>query len=350
MLPALEPDELALFVFGPGVGELVLLRAPPGVWLVIDGCAADGKGYAKQVLDHYGASSKVVVLTHPHLDHARGLAEVVEASTSGDEDTWPVLGMVEPPDLPRPAAGDLSGALDVGVTEHAIATILDRWERHPACKWDMQVGNRAALGEATIEVLSPDAVTRARSLDKWRTGKRFDPNRTATALLVQWNETRLVLGSDLIERPGRGWSAAIAHARPRLLSEHHVLKVPHHGSTKALHHPLLKRPKKKNPLAQWIVTPFSCHDLPSFEKDSGVALLLKHVEQVLLTSLPRAHDRQAGDPKELRLSTLARAARSKGPRFDPETDGFPDCFVAVAFNRDGAPRTSFGDGSVRVRR
>ena len=84
--------------------------------------------------------------------------------------------------------------------------------------------------------------------------------------------------------------------------------------------------------------------------DEGVALLLEHVDEVFLTSLPRAHDRQAGDPQALGLSTLAKAARSKGPRFDPETDGFPDCFVAVGFKRDRGPRVTFGDGSVRVRR
>ena len=33
-LPALAADELHVFVFGPGTGELVAVRAPPEDWLI----------------------------------------------------------------------------------------------------------------------------------------------------------------------------------------------------------------------------------------------------------------------------------------------------------------------------
>jgi hypothetical protein len=35
-LPALAPDRLQVLVFGPGTGELVVVRAPPNDWMVID--------------------------------------------------------------------------------------------------------------------------------------------------------------------------------------------------------------------------------------------------------------------------------------------------------------------------
>lgn len=108
----------------------------------------------------------------------------------------------------------------------------------------MRVGSKVSLGAAQLEVLSPDAATRTKAMDRWRKGKRFDANRTATAVLVEWGPVRLVLGSDLIEKPGKEWSSAISRAGRGVLARHDALKVPHHGSTKALHSGLLRRPAR----------------------------------------------------------------------------------------------------------
>jgi glyoxylase-like metal-dependent hydrolase (beta-lactamase superfamily II) len=72
-LPSLAPDRLQVLIFGPGFGELVLVRAPPGDWLVLDGCATrDVASYALAVLDHYHHQNNVrfIAMTHPHEDHA----------------------------------------------------------------------------------------------------------------------------------------------------------------------------------------------------------------------------------------------------------------------------------------
>lgn len=57
--------------------------------MVVDGCGVDGAGCAQRLLDRYGARPEMVVFSHPHLDHARGLAEVVEQATRGSEAQWP---------------------------------------------------------------------------------------------------------------------------------------------------------------------------------------------------------------------------------------------------------------------
>jgi hypothetical protein len=78
LLPELDPENLWLFVFGPGVGELVVVRAPPGAWLVVDGCRAARVPYAEKLLDHYRATPDIVVLTHPI---GITLAELASSST-----------------------------------------------------------------------------------------------------------------------------------------------------------------------------------------------------------------------------------------------------------------------------
>ncbi len=80
-LPELRPDELAVFVFGPGYGELILVRVPPDVWMVVDGCGKGETTYATAALKHYGGSPRIIALTHPHDDHSRGIDEVIDSAT-----------------------------------------------------------------------------------------------------------------------------------------------------------------------------------------------------------------------------------------------------------------------------
>ncbi|MCC6877005.1 MAG: MBL fold metallo-hydrolase [Sandaracinaceae bacterium] len=144
-LPDLHTDRLLVLVLGPGTGELIVVHAPPGEWLVIDGCRKQRRrSYASRALEAYGARPSIVVLTHPHLDHASGVSELIDQWTAEDQE-WPVLGMVEPPDLR--GAGNLrddAAAYEGGVAEQAVSAILDRWERRPSCRWDLGADHAAS--------------------------------------------------------------------------------------------------------------------------------------------------------------------------------------------------------------
>jgi glyoxylase-like metal-dependent hydrolase (beta-lactamase superfamily II) len=168
-LPLLAPDRLQLLVFGPGTGELVLVRAPPGDWLVLDGCATHGvKSYALAVLSHYHQQDNVrfIALTHPHEDHAGGIAELVDALLQpASLPGWPRLGMIWPSPPGEPVGGDEQDQFRGARVRQALAAILDRWERKPSCRWDLLRGDTRTLGEATLRVLSPAPAARA---DSWR--------------------------------------------------------------------------------------------------------------------------------------------------------------------------------------
>lgn len=341
-LPDLPPGHLAVLAFGPGIGELVLVRVPPGSWLVLDGCGAGDTDYAAAALEHYGmARPSAIVLTHPHDDHCRGLAGLIEASTPPDrKETWPRIGMVLPPG--SDVAGR-SGGFIAGATLQAIAAIESRWSASPACRWNVNAGDAEPLGDARLRVLSPQADVRADQLARWQAGRSFNKNIVSTALLLEWRGRRVVLGSDLVETPAHGWSHSLLLDPD--LGDHDYLKVPHHGSDEALHDDLLRTGGRVlDPLR--VLTPYSPGRLPKFAAGLGAGRIVSLGGTTYLTGLPRSHRAQSGQPERRALAELA----SHGDiTFRPTTSGFPDCYVLVSIPPGGgAPVVTQGPGSMQV--
>lgn len=341
MLPPLAADALHVAVFGPGVGELVAVRAPPGQWLVIDGCGPGSRSYGRRLLEHYGGAPSLIAFTHPHLDHASGLVEVIEMATpAAAPETWPAIGVLSPsPRAPSPL-GIIAPHFG-GIVEDTLAAIDDRWERVPACRWDLHVGATRSLGEATVRVIAPAAVEGQGAYKAWRDGRKWNPNRVATAFELEWRGHRILLGSDLDEDDGGGWSEVAAKARTQ--APHAVTKVPHHGSFGAVH-PVWIDPRGGAPC--FVVTPFARERLPRFDDGDGIHQMLDHAERVHLTGLPRKHSSQpASQPLHERRGALL--ALGDEP-LDAVTPGWPDCFVIASIAPDGATTLTHGPGSVVV--
>ena len=73
-------DEFELTLFGPGYGESLVLHVGDGVWVLIDSC---GRADAPVALDYLrridvdpSEAVRMIVATHWHDDHIRGLAEI----------------------------------------------------------------------------------------------------------------------------------------------------------------------------------------------------------------------------------------------------------------------------------
>lgn len=342
-LPPFDPDALTAWVMGPGVGELVVVRAPPGKWLVVDGCSVQRAGAAEKLLKHYGARPDAILFSHPHLDHARGLHELIQGSTRSTDADWPRLGMLLPPQ--SEGAGDLwdrQRAQEAGVVEQVVATILDRWEQRPSCRWPLTEGASEPLGAAVIEVLSPSVQVVSEALMRWQNGKQFDANRLATAVLVRWESRSVLLGSDLPEKPGAAWSELLA-VRPSLATND-LYKVAHHGSSNAIGPQVTSVAPTSE--ASWIATPFASQGLPRFDADEGVDRHLRVRPALALTALPRAHAAQRGQGGA--VLSRAQLAEPAGVELDPPAPGFPDCFVMATLRRDGPPQIAWGPGSLCV--
>jgi hypothetical protein len=181
------------------------VRAPPNDWMVIDGCRIGTTSYGLRTIEHYGAKANVrlVALSHPHLDHAGGFAELVDAVAPTASPTWPLLGLLWPAPLTGRVSRDAATAFREARVHQALASLRGRWRRRPTCRWPMNRGDERRLGDARVRVLSPTTAARDRAFAAWAGARRHDDNQVATALEVQWHGRRLVLGADLVERPGQ---------------------------------------------------------------------------------------------------------------------------------------------------
>lgn len=81
-----KADELEVSVFGPGVGECVVVHLGGGQWMIVDSCVdrSTGAPVALQYLGELGLKAdsaiSLVVVTHWHDDHMAGVGGVFEAA------------------------------------------------------------------------------------------------------------------------------------------------------------------------------------------------------------------------------------------------------------------------------
>jgi len=207
MLTPLNNDLLYLIVFGPGFGESVCLRIPPGHWVVIDGCSRGGNSYPEYMLSlHTADQLHAVILTHPHLDHSKGLRRLVDAGR------YERLGCT-PPLSPPDDEDDLDNPdrdLNAGVTEDLLHRIWSEWISRPGCRWDLLRGRHIQVEDAHFELFSPEPEKAQAFWQSRKAGGDPEPNEISTAIRVAWHDLRLVLGSDLERLPRESGGNACA--------------------------------------------------------------------------------------------------------------------------------------------
>ena len=83
-----QSDEFELSLFGPGVGECIVVHIGDGQWVVIDSCLGPEtkQPVALSYLNSLGIdiahSVSVVIVTHWHDDHMEGGATLLDAATN----------------------------------------------------------------------------------------------------------------------------------------------------------------------------------------------------------------------------------------------------------------------------
>jgi glyoxylase-like metal-dependent hydrolase (beta-lactamase superfamily II) len=82
-------NELELSLFGPGIGESLVIHSGNGEWVVVDSCLDEQRrAVALSYLESLGvgvaAQVKLVLVTHWHDDHIRGMSQVVAAAKTAE--------------------------------------------------------------------------------------------------------------------------------------------------------------------------------------------------------------------------------------------------------------------------
>lgn len=340
MMPeALDSESLYVFVFGPGFGESIAVRIPPDRWMVIDSCRVGGNAAALHVLKKYDEHHcECLVLTHRHQDHYPGFADLI------DHGDWNTIGCNDLSlDHEFISARDLEARLK-GELEQVIASIDTRWEKNSEAQWwTWRTDDLRPVGGATARILHPE-----RSFAYDYDGS--DNNELSCAVYLTWEGTRLLFGADV---PNPHWETI--HNEVADVSDHHFLKVPHHGSEEAIHRTFMKGERERI----WVVTPYNRgRKLPRFDDDGAIHRMFDYVDTLYLTGLPIAHDLQNDSPLNRTRRDVLSLLSSPKTTFElpGELRGTVEpirldvsCYVVARFDNTGTPTiVCCGPGTVRM--
>ena len=234
-------DEVEVSVFGPGYGECILIHLGNNEWIVVDSCFDTNRqstplNYLRSLGSNPSDAVCLVVATHWHDDHIKGMSELVRVcdkavfSCAAALTRQEFLAALEALER-RPATATGSGLREL----HRIFSLLAK--RSATCTYAMS--NRLIFSRNNCKIWSLSPSDRAfdaflqqigQLVPKKFEGKRrippLTPNDAAVAMLISISDITIILGADL---ETKGWQEVVEdYNQPDYKPS--VFKVPHHGS------------------------------------------------------------------------------------------------------------------------
>ena len=259
-------DVLEFALIGPGYGETIVFHLGNDNWVIVDSCKDEkGQPRALRYLEDIGVDPQVsvvlVVATHWHDDHIRGMSRVVEVCQKATFSCAAVLTKTEFMATVRALEHRHLSAVRSGFSElHAVLETLRGRQARPA--W--AVANRIVFSDDNCSVLclSPDdavfddflGTIHARYERVGQSRTRIPvlrPNRLSVALWAEVYDTAVLLGGDLTKA---GWVEIVDLAsRPNGIAS--LFKVPHHGAPDA--HETRVWQEMLHPASHAVLTPWN---------------------------------------------------------------------------------------------
>jgi Metallo-beta-lactamase superfamily len=307
-LPLPELGALSIYVLGGGVGESVVVVFPDGRILVMDACTHDGFNLPLSLLRHLGRTKiDLLIVSHPDLDHVRGLAELIEGFDPTDVWRYPFDGVL------REYAAKWCRSKGQQELAEAVEA-LDRHGNRTGRVAQSAYGSRPwPPAHTTYEVhaLAPTHYDQQRARRVWGRLVTFEkgqmrasrwlermlhdrpfpkidaPNVVSLAVSIVWSSKRVLLGGDVLrgtKSQHSGWKGILklldADDLGHMVNDLTVVKLSHHGSHTGFavaawdRHANLTRPVG-------LITPFSPSHLPD---QSTLGGLLPHASKLLVSS------------------------------------------------------------------
>jgi Metallo-beta-lactamase superfamily len=309
-----QPDDnrVEISLFGPGIGECIVLHFGDGRWFIVDSCRCPETNqpialkYLKSIGVNVSQQVKGILITHWHRDHINGALEILKECESARLYHSMALSTREAFNLAALYKKDLFANTDQEIREFGgIVQYLfetgDRERFEPVKAKSLIFDLREGM-ETRMIALSPSSTavtqsvanlvnaTPAEGAKRTRNIVRESENLNAVAIHFSFGEFSAVLGSDL-EDTGNirtGWSAVFHDdlVGEMSLSPSSVYKVSHHGSSNGHHDEIWSRLLNSNPLS--IATPFTSSGLPTDERIVDIAA---HSSELLVTRNPRSSRR-----------------------------------------------------------
>ena len=326
-------------VFGPGVGECIVLHVGKGDWIIVDSCMSPSAKepvaleYLRSIGVDPSTNVRTIVATHWHDDHIQGLATLLKKCSNASFVMSAALASQQFFQLVLEVnARNRLVAHNSSASE--FARILDILESRTRGTYPVgpsiyaQDGSRVFCGghDGTAEVwaLSPSAATVTNTLanvaaqlltgGQCKRFKRFSPNELSVAILVRAGGYDLLLGADLenTTAPEFGWKAVL-NFTVRPATKAGAFKVAHHGSTNADHDEIWSEMLDAEPIA--VVTPFA-RLLEPLPRDADVRRIKNRPCELYCTTWPPAKK----PPKRRGVDRIVQSA-TKARRAVNPTDG-----------------------------
>ncbi len=307
-------NELEVSLFGPGVGECVVVHVGDGRWMIVDSCIDPETGnpvaldYLNSLKVDISTAVKAVVITHWHDDHTRGARRVLEVSKSAElvcsaalntEQFWEVVAAAE-----IGFERDAPGIAEMAAIFELLLARAAGSKKIAAPTW--VVANTVLYrGASTVHALSPASKVQSKANlelssllpqlgETRRRYVRNEANALSVALWVEFGELRALLGADLEAGSDdeTGWKAIVnSTKRPPGFAD--IVKVPHHGSANADEPRMWKELVRSD--AKALLTPFRRQALP---RDKDLRRIRRYVPDVFLTA-PARPGKGVDRPKEV---------------------------------------------------
>lgn len=308
-------DEFEVSLFGPGIGECIVLHLGENEWSIIDSCLdkISEEPIALQYLRHFGitveSAVKLIAVTHWHDDHIRGTSKLLNKCRQADF-VCPVAFLADEFSRLIDAFHTrfLSLTTDSGTDEFADIMMLLRREhagpRPQAERLRYAISDKVLLSNhdpqrafpVTMYALAPSDASVTLAINSFRelfpkenTPKRravaLFPNHVSAAFWVTAGDFHVLLGGDL-EVGGNdtlGWRAVVK-SKTRPVGNATIVKVPHHGSKNAYYAPMWHNMCDPDPVA--LVTPFASGAKP-LPSDEDIKTIKRHTSQLFCTGNPR---------------------------------------------------------------
>ena len=244
------PDVAEVSLIGTGYGESVVVHVGWGEWMIVDSCPekesphlvqSSAVSYLRRIGVDLSKQVSLVFASHWHDDHVAELSKVVGHCASADFCCASVFAY---PEFVRFACdrGDASVPRrnrSTGEILKILKILRSRGKRPKFMSSDRLV--RETDRGVRVIALSPsdDLVARFMSALAGRIPDLKSPgngtreirqNDASVVLQVDFGSDSVLLGADLEETPGRGWSAIVDESTFAGKRKSSVYKVAHHGS------------------------------------------------------------------------------------------------------------------------
>ncbi|WP_435547635.1 MBL fold metallo-hydrolase [Desulfobacterium sp. N47] len=259
-------DEVEVSLFGPGIGECLVVHIGNNEWIIIDSCfdAKTKKSIPLTYLEELGINPsnavKLFAISHWHSDHIRGASQIAEQCNSATicfsqalmtQEFLTLVDIFSGLDRIVLADKDTCATKEMATV---IKTIRNRCKNNQTKSTpipyllvsnDQRIYNKINNGiVCEIWALSPSSESILNSLKE--IANLIPPpdeslirsvipkptqNHNSVVLNLKYNNYNILLGSDLEEtkNPLTGWSC-IVHSSNRPCEKSLLFKIPHHGS------------------------------------------------------------------------------------------------------------------------